>query len=119
MTKLIGETVYSAALGKIQSAVQVHLCDTAPSSYGQVNSYSCGFSAVTSADFTLINSTSQRRLALSSLTNISITDTTTLTHIAFVDSTDLLAVTEHSIIAVYSGTTRNLEAVYFEMSGVI
>lgn len=109
MAKTISNTVYDAALDRLALANAMHLCNGQPGSYAEVLSNSLGSVSIDTTDFTISDGdTSGRKVAIAAQTGFSITQTSTLDHVAFVDSAQiLLAVTTHAATAVTSGDSRN------------
>lgn len=116
MGKVISDTVYDAALDRISLANRMHLCNGEPTSWADVLSKSLGALTVDTTDFTITDGdTSGRKVRVGAQTGFSLTQTSTLDHVAFIDSTTYLCATTHTATAVTSGETRNSVAMDIEL----
>lgn len=117
MAKTISDTVYDAALDRLALANAMHFCNGQPTTYAEVLSNSVGSVTIDTTDFSNANGdTSGRKTTIAAQTGISITQTSTIDHVALVDSAQvLLAVTTHTATAVTSGDSRNSAAFDLEL----
>ena len=116
MTKSVDNTVLDAALNVIATATTMHLCNAAPSSFAEVLSFSIGFVSVDTTDFSNSDGdVSGRKTTIGAQAGISVTQTSTVTHVALISSSTFLALTEHTVLAVTSGDSRNSQAFDFEI----
>lgn len=117
MGKSISDTVYDAALDRVALANTMYLCNGEPSTYAEVLSNSLGSVSIDTTDFSNANGdTSGRKTTVAAQTGISVTRTSTLDHVALVDSAQiLLAVTTHAATAITSGDSRNSAAFDLEL----
>lgn len=117
MGKSINNVVYDAALDRVALANAMYLCAGEPATYAEVLSNSLGSVSVDTTDFTNADGdTSGRKTTVAAQTGFSITQTSTLDHVALVDSAQvLLAVTTHAATAVTSGDSRNSAAFDLEL----
>ena len=114
MSKVISDTVYDAALDRAALANRMHLCNGQPTSWADVLTRSVGALTVNTTHFTKADGdTSGRKLTVAVQSGFSIIRTSTLDHVAFIDSTVFLGATTHPVVAVTSGDARNTNAFDF------
>lgn len=106
MTKTVHDDVLDAALDEIRdNCTLMILCSAAPTTRTEaVTTYALADVSMSSGDFTKANGdTSGRKLTVAAKAGVTVDSTGTATHVALVDGSRLLYVTEQNSLSV-SGT---------------
>ena len=113
MTKSVHNDVLDAALNIVKNNCNLMIaCSAAPTTRSEaVTTYALADVAVSSTDFTVGDGdTNGRKAAVAEKSNVIIDNTGTATHIALVDGTRLLYVTECTNQALTSGNTMTFQS---------
>lgn len=112
MAKLVADSVLDAALNKIKNATSLTavLCSSQPTSRSEaVSTYALADVSLSSSDVTVGNGTaSGRKATISAKSAVTVDNSGTATHLALVDSSELLYVTTTTSQAVAAAGTVDI-----------
>ena len=117
MTKWVNNSAWNALLAKINTANKVFILPSYTNDYNTANSQKLGEGSYspTSQSFP---STGERVVTLPAVNGINITKTGTATHVAYVNGTEMLFVTDIAGQAVTQGGTANLTGVQLKAEDI-
>jgi hypothetical protein len=119
MAKAVHDDVLDAALNVIKTnSTYICFCNAQPTTRAEAYAtYMLALQAVVTGDFTLSNGdVSGRKFRMTAKSAISVTNSGTCTHIAFVDGTRLLAVTTCTSQPLVAAATFDCPAFDFELA---
>lgn len=109
MAKFSANSVLDAMLNKIATATALHLLDALPADRAAVLVGSLGTVAMDAADYTVADAAAGGREVTVAGQSVGVTVTGTVQHVALIDATELLFVTDLTTArAVIDGDTVNL-----------
>lgn len=116
MPALYDDAVLDAALDKIATGTALHICSGTPATRAAVLTASLATVALTSADFTKANGTTDgRKTTVVAKSGVAVTATGTAAHYCVIDATVLLARTEATGPGLTVGSTTDISATAFEV----
>ena len=117
MTKWVNNSAWNALLAKINTANKVFILPSYTNDYNTANSQKLGEGSYspTSQSFP---ATGERVVTLPAVNGINITKTGTASHVAYVNGTEILFVTDITGQAVTQGGTANLTGVQLKAEDI-
>lgn len=110
MKKWVNNSAWNALLAKINTANKVFILPSYTNDYDTANSQKLGEGSYSTSS-QVFPTAGERVVTLNPANNISITKTGTVTHVAYVNNTEMLFVTDIAGQAVTQGGTANLTGV--------
>lgn len=117
MTKWVNNSAWNALLAKINTANKVLILPRYISDYTTANNEKLGEGSYTPTTLTFPTA-GERVVTLAAANNLSVTKTGTATHVAYVNGTEVLFVTDIAGQAVTQGGTANLTGVQLKAEDI-
>lgn len=117
MTKWVNNSAWNALLAKINTANKILILPSYTNDYNTANSQKLGEGAYSTSSQTF-PTTGERVVTLNPANNLSVTKTGTATHVAYVNGTEVLFVTDIAGQAVTQGGTANLTGVQLKAEDI-
>nr|DAF21555.1 MAG TPA: hypothetical protein [Caudoviricetes sp.]DAI33207.1 MAG TPA: hypothetical protein [Caudoviricetes sp.]DAJ31036.1 MAG TPA: hypothetical protein [Caudoviricetes sp.]DAJ83772.1 MAG TPA: hypothetical protein [Caudoviricetes sp.] len=117
MTKWVNNSAWNALLAKINTANKVLILPSYTNDYNTANSQKLGEGSYSTSSQTFPTA-GERVVTLNPANNLSVTKTGTATHVAYVNGTEMLFVTDIAGQAVTQGGTANLTGVQLKAEDI-
>lgn len=117
MTKWVNSSAWNALLAKINTANKVFILPSYTNDYNTADSQKLGEGSYSTSS-QAFPTTGERAVTLNPANNLSITKTGTATHVAYVNNTEMLFVTDIAGQEVTRGGTANLTGVQLKAEDI-